>query len=223
MKSAVVVFPASNCDRDAAIALEQTTGVKPIMVWHGDSALPDDVDLIVLPGGFSYGDYLRCGAMAGHSHIMRDVKDKADRGVAVLGICNGFQVLTETGLLPGALMRNANLKFVCRSVGLRIEETQSAFTRSYREGDVIRIPVAHGEGNYFADDETLNRLEDENRIALRYNEGDNPNGSAHNIAGILNEKRNVLGMMPHPERVCDEALGGTDGRGLFQSLVETLS
>jgi phosphoribosylformylglycinamidine synthase len=179
--------------------------------------------LIVLPGGFAYGDYLRCGAMAGRSHIMRDVKAKAEKGIAVLGICNGFQVLTETGLLPGALMRNANLKFVCRFVGLRVEESQSAFTRRYRKGDVVNIPVAHGEGNYFADDETLNRLEGENRIAFRYVEGENPNGSAHNIAGILSEKRNVLGMMPHPERVCDAALGGTDGRGLFQSLLETLS
>ena len=223
MKSAVVVFPASNCDRDAAVALEQVTGKKPMMVWHGDSELPDHVDLIVLPGGFSYGDYLRCGAMAGHSHIMRDVKEKADKGVAVLGICNGFQVLTETGLLPGALMRNANLKFVCRQVGLRVEESQSSFTRRYNNHDVVNIPVAHGEGNYFADEETLNRLEGENRIAFRYVEGENPNGSAHNIAGILSEKRNVLGMMPHPERVCDAALGGTDGRALFQSLFETLS
>lgn len=223
MKSAVVVFPASNCDRDAAVALEQTTGKKPIMVWHGDSELPGHVDLIVLPGGFSYGDYLRCGAMAGRSHIMRDVKEKADKGVAVLGICNGFQILTETGLLPGALMRNANLKFVCRKVGLRVEESQSAFTRHYRKDDVVNFPVAHGEGNYFADNETLSRLEGENRIAFRYIEGENPNGSAHDIAGILSEKRNVLGMMPHPERVCDAALGGTDGRALFQSLFETLS
>ena len=222
MKSAVVVFPASNCDRDAAVALEQMTGEKPVMVWHGDTELPK-VDLIVLPGGFSYGDYLRSGAMAGRSHIMRDVKRKAEEGVAVLGICNGFQILTETGMLPGALMRNANLKFVCRPVGLRVEETQSAFTRSYSKGETVHFPVAHGEGNYFADDETLGRLEAENRIAFRYAEGENPNGSAHNIAGILNEKRNVLGLMPHPERVCDPALGGTDGRALFKSLVETLS
>ena len=223
MKSAVVVFPDSNCDRDAAIALEQTTGKKPIMVWHGDSELPGNVDLIVLPGGFSYGDYLRSGAMAAHSRIVRDVKEKAEKGVAVLGICNGFQVLTETGLLPGALIRNIHLKYVCRFVGLRVEESQSAFTRHYRKGDIVNVPVAHGEGNYFADEETLSRLEGENRIAFRYVEGENPNGSAHNIAGILSEKRNVLGMMPHPERVCDAALGGTDGRGLFQSLLETLS
>jgi phosphoribosylformylglycinamidine synthase I len=222
MKSAVVVFPASNCDRDAAVALEQLTGSKPLMVWHGDNEMPD-VDLIVLPGGFSYGDYLRCGAMAGRSHIMRDVKKKADEGVAVLGICNGFQVLTETGMLPGALMRNANLKFVCRSVGMNVEETQSMFSRKYARGETISIPVAHGDGNYFADEDTLDRLEGENRIVFRYLDGDNPNGSAHNIAGILNEKRNVLGMMPHPERVCDAALGGTDGRALFQSLIESLS
>nr|TFG53780.1 MAG: phosphoribosylformylglycinamidine synthase subunit PurQ [Hyphomicrobiales bacterium] len=223
MKSAVVVFPDSNCDRDAATALEQTTGKKPIMAWHGDSSLPEDIDLIVLPGGFSYGDYLRSGAMAAHSRIMRDVKAKANKGVAVLGICNGFQVLTEAGLLPGVLIRNIHLKYVCRMVDLNVEETQSAFTRSYRKGDIVKYPVAHGEGNYFADDETLDRLEGENRVVFRYAEGDNPNGSARNIAGILSEKRNVLGMMPHPERVCDAALGGTDGLGLFRSLVETLS
>ena len=222
MKSAVVVFPASNCDRDAAVALEQMTGQKPVMVWHGDSEIPD-VDLIVLPGGFSYGDYLRCGAMASQSRIIRDVKAKADKGVAVLGICNGFQVLTETGLLPGALMRNAKLKFVCRPVGLTIEESQSAFTRAYAKGETVRFPVAHGEGNYFADDATLDRLEGEGRVAFRYAEGENPNGSARNIAGILSEKRNVLGLMPHPERVVDAALGGTDGRRVFQSLIEPLS
>jgi phosphoribosylformylglycinamidine synthase len=222
MKSAVIVFPASNCDRDAATALEQMTGEKPLMVWHGDAELPK-VDLIVLPGGFSYGDYLRCGAMAGHSHIMRDVRRKAEEGVAVLGICNGFQVLTETGMLPGALMRNANLKFVCRQVPLNVDESQSMFTRGYKKGEVIRFPVAHGDGNYFADEATLDRLEGENRIVFRYAEGENPNGSARNIAGILNENRNVLGLMPHPERVCDPALGGTDGRALFQSLIEALS
>ena len=222
MKSAVIVFPAANCDRDAATALEALTGNKTKMVWHQDSELPD-VDLVVLPGGFSYGDYLRCGAMASQSRIIRDVKAKADKGVAVLGICNGFQVLTETGLLPGALMRNAKLKFVCRPVGLTIEESQSAFTRKYSSGEMVRFPVAHGEGNYFADDATLDRLEGEGRVAFRYAEGENPNGSARNIAGILSEKRNVLGLMPHPERVVDAALGGTDGRRVFQSLIETLS
>jgi len=222
MKSAVVVFPASNCDRDAAVALEAMTGKKPAMIWHGDSEMPD-VDLIVLPGGFSYGDYLRCGAMASQSRIMRDVKAKADKGVTVLGICNGFQVLTESGLLPGALMRNADLKFVCRPVGLEVNETQNIFARKYSHGQRVTFPVAHGDGNYFADDETLDRLEGEGRVVFRYAGGDNPNGSARNIAGILNEKRNVLGLMPHPERVVDPLLGGTDGRGVFESLIEALS
>ena len=222
MRAAVIVFPASNCDRDAAVALEQITGEKPHMVWHGDAELPD-VDLIVLPGGFAYGDYLRCGAMAAHSRIVRDVKAKAEEGVAVLGICNGFQVLTEAGLLPGALMRNASLKFVCRPVGLVVEETQSTFTRRYNKGEAVYFPVAHHDGNYFADDDTLDRLEGENRIVFRYAEGQNPNGSARDIAGILNEKRNVLGLMPHPERACDPLLGGTDGQKLFKSLLETLS
>jgi phosphoribosylformylglycinamidine synthase len=222
MKSAVIVFPASNCDRDAKVALEEMTGKTPHMVWHQDSELPD-VDLIVLPGGFSYGDYLRCGAMAAQSRIMRDVKAKAEKGVAVLGICNGFQVLAEAGLLPGALMRNADLKFVCRPVTLEVSETQSAFTRKYSSGQKITVPVAHGEGNYFADDETLDRLEGENRVAFHYAPGDNPNGSARNIAGILNEKRNVLGLMPHPERVVDPLTGGTDGRTLFESLIQALA
>lgn len=222
MKAAVVVFPASNCDRDAAVALEQVTGQKPHMVWHGDSDLPD-IDLVVLPGGFSYGDYLRCGAMASQSHVMRAVKAHADKGGAVLGICNGFQILTETGLLPGALMRNANLKFVCRPVALEVTETQSAYTRNYENGQRVVFPVAHGDGNYFADEATLDRLEDENRVVFRYADGENPNGSARNIAGILNERRNVLGLMPHPERVVDPLLGGTDGRALFESLIEALS
>ncbi|HEY2033836.1 MAG TPA: phosphoribosylformylglycinamidine synthase subunit PurQ [Rhizomicrobium sp.] len=222
MKSAVIVFPASNCDRDAQTALKQLTGKEPHMVWHQDSALPD-VDLVVLPGGFSYGDYLRCGAMASQSSVMKAVKAHAEKGGAVIGICNGFQVLTETHMLPGALMRNADLKFVCRPVKLTVEETQSAFTRKYSKGQQITVPVAHGEGNYFADDETLNRLEGENRVAFRYAEGDNPNGSTRNIAGILNEMRNVLGLMPHPERVVDPLLGGEDGKALFQSLIETLS
>jgi len=222
MKSAVVVFPASNCDRDAAVALEQITGQKPQMVWHADSDLPD-VDLIVLPGGFAYGDYLRCGAMAGQSHIMRAVKEKADAGVHVLGICNGFQVLTETHMLPGVLMRNAELKFVCKPVGLTVLESQSVFTRGYEKGQRVEIPVAHGEGNYLADDETLDRLEGEGRVVFKYAPGENPNGSARDIAGILNDKRNVLGLMPHPERVCDPLLGGTDGKAMFESLLEALS
>ena len=222
MKSAVIVFPASNCDRDAAVALEQLTGKKPHMVWHADSEIPD-VDLIVLPGGFAYGDYLRSGAMASLSRAMRDVIRKAQAGVTVLGICNGFQVLTESGLLPGALMRNADLKFVCRPVPLEVTETQSIFTRKYDNGQRVVFPVAHGEGNYYADDETLDRLEGEGRVVFRYAPGENPNGSARNIAGILNEKRNVLGLMPHPERVVDPLLGGTDGVALFRSLIESLS
>ena len=223
MKSAVIVFPASNCDRDAAVALEQISGKKPYMVWHADSKVPDDVDLIVLPGGFSYGDYLRCGAMARLSRVMQDVIAKSQQGRLILGICNGFQVLAESGLLPGALIRNAGLKFACRPVALEVNETQSAFTRKYNHGQRVVFPVAHGEGNYFADDETLDRLEGEGRVAFRYAEGDNPNGSARNIAGILSEKRNVLGLMPHPERVCDPLLGGTDGRALFESLIEALT
>jgi len=222
MKSAVIVFPASNCDRDAQTALTQLTGTKPHMVWHGDTQVPE-VDLIVLPGGFSYGDYLRCGAMAAQSHIMRDVKRKAEQGVAVLGICNGFQILTEAGLLPGALMRNAELKFVCRPVELVVEESQSVFTRRYSKGERVRFPVAHGEGNYFAGEAILDRLEGEGRVLFRYAPGDNPNGSARDIAGILNEKRNVLGLMPHPERSCDPLLGSTSGRALFQSLIDNLS
>ncbi len=222
MKSAVVVFPASNCDRDAAVALENITGQKPHMVWHADSEIPD-VDLIVLPGGFAYGDYLRTGAMAALSNAMRDVIDKAQKGVTVLGICNGFQVLCESRLLPGALMRNAGLKFTCRGVGLEVNETQSVFTRKYDHGQRVVFPVANGEGNYYADDETLDRLEGEGRVVFRYAEGENPNGSARNIAGILNEKRNVLGLMPHPERVVDPLLGGTDGRPLFEGLLEALS
>lgn len=221
MRSAVVIFPASNCDRDAAVALEQLTGHKPHLIWHADTEIPD-VDLIVLPGGFSYGDYLRCGAMASQSKVMQTVKARAEAGVSVLGICNGFQVLTETHLLPGALMRNAGLKFVCKPVGLQVCETQSRFTRKYQNGQRVVFPVAHGDGNYVADEEVLNRLEGEGRIAFRYADGENPNGSAHDIAGILNESRNVLGLMPHPERVCDPLLGGTDGKALFEALIEAV-
>ena len=220
MKSAVIVFPASNCDRDAATALKDMTGKTPAMVWHQDSELPE-VDLVVLPGGFAYGDYLRCGAMAAQSQVMKAIKAHAEKGGAVLGICNGFQVLTESGLLPGALMRNAGLKFVCKPVTLSVEETQSAFTRKYEKGQSVTFPVAHGEGNYYADGDTLDRLEGEGRVMFRYQ--DNPNGSARDIAGILNPKRNVLGLMPHPERMVDPATGGTDGRALFQSLIEALS
>jgi phosphoribosylformylglycinamidine synthase len=228
MKSAVIVFPGSNCDRDVAVALQQVTGTAPEMVWHGGSELPK-VDLIVLPGGFSYGDYLRSGAMASHSPVMREVIQRAKAGTPTLGICNGFQVLTESGLLPGVLMRNAGLKFLCKDVWLRVENTDSLFTRHYQEGEIIRIPIAHGEGNYFADPVTLQKLEDNGQVAFRYvtREGEasaagNPNGSRNNIAGIFNERGNVLGMMPHPERLADAALGGTDGRKLFESIVASL-
>jgi phosphoribosylformylglycinamidine synthase I len=222
MKSAVIVFPASNCDRDAKVALEQMTGKTPAMVWHQDSELPD-VDLVVLPGGFSYGDYLRCGAMASQSAVMKSVKAHADKGGMVLGICNGFQVLTESHLLPGALMRNAGLKFVSRPVTLTVEETQLSFTRKYDKGQRVSFPAAHGEGNYYADPQTLDRLEGEGRVVFRYAPGDNPNGSMRDIAGILSEKRNVMGLMPHPECVVDPLLGPPDGLPMFQSLVEALS
>lgn len=217
MKPSVIVFPASNCDRDAAVALEQATGKKVNMVWHGETDLPD-TDFIVLPGGFSYGDYLRSGAMAARSPIMRAVIEKAKGGTPVIGICNGFQILTETGLLPGALLRNAGLNFVCRTVTLRVENSQSMFTSGFTQGQFVDFPVAHHDGNYFADAQTLDRLEGEGRIAFRY--VDNPNGSARDIAGILNETGNVLGMMPHPERVISPLLGGVDGAAFFRGLVE---
>ena len=234
MKSAVIVFPGSNCDRDVAVALEQAAGRPPEMVWHGDSALPD-VDLIVLPGGFSYGDYLRCGAMAARSPVMREVVARAEAGTPTLGICNGFQVLCEAGLLPGVLMPNAQLKFVCRDVGLRVETSQSLFTSTYETGEAIRIPVAHHDGNYCADADTLDRIEDRGQVAFRYANDNgapdaaaNPNGSARNIAGLFNASKTVLGLMPHPERCADPALGRhaagrADGRRLFDSLVAALS
>jgi phosphoribosylformylglycinamidine synthase len=229
MKAAVIVFPGSNCDRDVQVALRQSMGSEPIMVWHKDSDF-EKVDLIVLPGGFSYGDYLRCGAMAGKSPVMKEVVARANKGVAVLGICNGFQVLTECGLVPGALMRNADLRFVCRDVNIKVETSQSLFTAKYEQGQAIRIPVAHHDGNYYADDDTLNAMEDRGQIAFRYcdaggdvSDAANPNGSQRNIAGIYNETKTVLGLMPHPERLSDPRLGGTDGRGLFDGLVEALS
>ena len=221
MKSSVIVFPGSNCDRDIAVALEDVTGRRPAMVWHRDSELPAGTDFIALPGGFSYGDYLRSGAMAARSPIMRSVKEAANRGVPVIGICNGFQVLTETGLLPGALMRNAGLSFVCRPVRLKVENSQSLFTCGYNSGEEIVIPVAHHDGNFQADEATLDRLEGEGRVAFRYLEA--VNGSARRIAGILNDAGNVLGLMPHPERVVEKAHGGTDGRRLFEGLLETVS
>ena len=221
MKSAVIVFPGSNCDRDIAVAIEQVTGRAPAMVWHRDTELPDGTDFITLPGGFSYGDYLRSGAMAARSPIMRAVSDAAQRGVPLLGICNGFQVLTEAGLLPGALMRNAGLNFVCRPVSLKVENSQSLFTSQYDSGENIVIPVAHHDGNYQADSATLDRLEGDGRVAFRYQE--EVNGSARDIAGILNDAGNVLGMMPHPERAREDAHGNTDGRRLFEGLLETVA
>ena len=222
MKTAVIVFPGSNCDRDIAVALREVSGTAPTMVWHADTELPDGVGLVALPGGFSYGDYLRSGAIGARSPIMAAVTAAAERGVPVLGICNGFQVLTEAGLLPGALMRNAGLDFVCREVPLTVENAQSAFTSRYAAGERIVIPVAHHDGNYNADETTLDRLEGEGRVAFRY--ADSVNGSARNIAGILNAGGNVLGLMPHPERRIDTvAHGGNDGRRMFEGLFELVA
>ncbi|WP_294329833.1 phosphoribosylformylglycinamidine synthase subunit PurQ [uncultured Sphingomonas sp.] len=221
MKTAVIVFPGSNCDRDIAVALESVTGSKPHMVWHGDSELPEGLGLIALPGGFSYGDYLRCGAIAARSPVVQAVIAAANRGTPVIGICNGFQILTETGLLPGALMRNAGLDFVCRDVPLTVENSQSIFTNAYTAGETLSIPVAHHDGNYFADAGTLDRLEGEGRVAFRY--GENINGSARNIAGVMNAAGNVLGMMPHPERKIEAAHGGDDGRRLFEGLLAAVA
>jgi phosphoribosylformylglycinamidine synthase len=222
MRTAVIVFPGSNCDRDAQVALHAAFGAPPSMIWHRESALPP-LDLIVLPGGFSYGDYLRSGAMAAQSPVLRALREQAERGVLILGICNGFQVLTEAGLLPGVLMRNAGLNFVCRDVGLILENTESPFTRGYSRGQAVTLPVAHHDGNYYADDATLDRLEGDGRVAFRYAPHDNPNGSARHIAGILNERGNVLGMMPHPERAVDPLHCGTGGRAVFAGLVEALA
>ena len=221
MKSAVIVFPGSNCDRDIAVALEQITGRPPTMVWHRETELPQGTDFVALPGGFSYGDYLRSGALAARAPVMRAVSDAAARGVPVIGICNGFQVLTEAGLLPGALMRNAGLSFVCRPVAMTVENSQSLFTAGYQAGETIKLPVAHHDGNYQADEATLDRLEGEGRVAFRYAEP--VNGSARSIAGILNESGNVLGLMPHPERAIEAAHGGMDGRRLFDGLLEAVA
>ena len=220
-RAAVVTFPGSNCDRDMAVAIEQVSGTAPHRVLPGDAELPGGLDFIALPGGFSYGDYLRSGAMAANSPIMREVVRAAERGVPVLGVCNGFQVLTEARLLPGALMRNAGQNFICRTVSLKVENAQSLFTSGYESGQDIRIPVAHHDGNYFADAETLDRLEGEGRVAFRYAEA--CNGSQRDIAGVLNAAGNVLGMMPHPERAIDPAHGGTDGRALFEAAIRSLA
>jgi phosphoribosylformylglycinamidine synthase I len=219
-RSAVITFPGSNCDRDMAQALEKVSGTPALRVWHGDADLPERLDFIALPGGFSYGDYLRCGAIASRSPVMRAVIEAATRGTPVLGVCNGFQVLTESGLLPGALMRNAGIRFVCREVELVVENARSLFTGGYDQGQTIRVPVAHHDGNYFADAETLDRLEGDGRVAFRYAE--DVNGSARRIAGVLNEAGNVLGMMPHPERAVEAAQGGSDGRALFESAIKGL-
>ncbi|HZK90620.1 MAG TPA: phosphoribosylformylglycinamidine synthase subunit PurQ [Stellaceae bacterium] len=228
MKAAIVIFPGSNRERDVCAALKRASGREPAIVWHRDSELPP-ADLIVLPGGFAYGDYLRCGAMAAHSPIMREVKARAAQGVPVLGICNGFQVLTEAGMLPGALLANRSLSFICRDVHLRVENSQTIFTAGYAAGQAIRVPVAHGEGNYTADPATLDRLEGEGRVAFRYcsaagelTDEDNINGSARHIAGVFNETRTVLGLMPHPENSADPLLGCTDGQGMFDGLVSAL-
>jgi phosphoribosylformylglycinamidine synthase len=225
MRAAVIVFPGTNREHDVARVLRDHAGATVDLVWHGDTTVPARTDLIVLPGGFSYGDYLRTGAMAAHSPIMRDVVARATAGVAVLGICNGFQILCETGLLPGVLMRNASLKFACRDVWLRVETSETLFTRRYNKGSVQKVIVAHGDGNYFADVDTLDRLEGEGRIAFRYATAEghieaaaNPNGSQRNIAGITDATGRILGLMPHPENACDPLLGSTDGRGLFESL-----
>ncbi|MFL6819117.1 MAG: phosphoribosylformylglycinamidine synthase subunit PurQ [Bradyrhizobium sp.] len=229
MKSAVLVFPGINRERDMARALRLASGHDPAMVWHADTSLPDGTDLVVVPGGFSYGDYLRCGAIAARAPVMDAVRSFAASGGMVLGVCNGFQILCEAGLLPGVLMRNEQLKFICQDVHLRVERSDTPFTRGYNAGQVIRVPVAHGEGNYEADDETLKRLEGEGRVLYRYcsaagvvDEPSNINGAAHSIAGIVNEGGNVLGMMPHPENHVEHVMGCTDGRGLFAGLVAHL-
>ncbi len=228
LKFGIVVFPGSNCDHDSHYVAETILGQEAKLIWHKESSL-GDVNLVILPGGFSYGDYLRCGALARFSPIMKDVVRFADNGGTVFGICNGFQILVEAGLLPGVLLRNQSLKFVCKYVHLRVENSDTLFTNRYAKGEVLEIPIAHGDGNYFADDDTLKRLEDRNQIVFRYcdpsgaiTEGANPNGSLGNIAGIINEAGNILGMMPHPERASDPALHHTDGRRLFESIVESL-
>ncbi len=218
MKSAVIVFPGINRERDMMLALEATTGVKPIAVWHAETTLPK-VDLVVVPGGFSYGDYLRCGAIAARSPIMADIKANSLKGLKVLGVCNGFQIITEAGLLPGALVRNAGLRFVCREVKLKIENATTFFTNKMKHGAVVTCPIAHGEGNYIADAETLTALEAENRVVFRYADGTNPNGAINDIAGIVSENGHVIGMMPHPENMIEPLHGKTDCKPLFESLL----
>jgi phosphoribosylformylglycinamidine synthase I len=222
MKSAVVQLPGLNRDRDMIAALTKISGTAPITIWQTETEIPD-VDLIVIPGGFSYGDYLRCGAIAARMPVMQAIKAKADAGVKVLGVCNGFQILVEAGLLPGALMRNASLKFVCKEIKLEVVNADTAFSRAYEQGQIIRCPVAHHDGNYFADNETLKTIEDNGQVVFRYAAGTNPNGSVNDIAGIINAKGNVLGMMPHPENLIEAAHGGADGRGLFASALDVIA
>ena len=229
MKSAVVQLPGLNRDRDMIAALTKISGHAPVTIWQTETDIPD-VDLIVIPGGFSYGDYLRCGAIAARMPVMQAIIEKANKGVKVLGVCNGFQILLEAGLLPGALMRNASLKFVCREIKLEVVNADTDFTRAYSKGQIIRSPVAHHDGNYFADADTLKRLEDRGQIAFRYcapdgtvNGTGNPNGSIQNIAGVFNETKTVMGLMPHPENAVEPLFGGCDGKALFEGLVEALS
>ena len=228
MRVSVIVFPGSNCDRDVAVSLKKFSNKSPLMVWHKETSLPES-DLIVLPGGFSYGDYLRCGSMAANSPIMKEVKKSAARGSSILGICNGFQILTESGLLPGTLIRNQGLSFICKNTSLRVENDKSFFTHNYNKNEIVNIPIAHNEGNYFADENVIKDIEDKNLVAFRYcnkngdiNEETNPNGSLKNIAGIINEKGNVLGMMPHPERATDDITGLNDGEKFFTSIIESI-
>ncbi len=228
MRVSVIVFPGSNCDRDVAVSLKKFSNKSPLMIWHKETSLPDS-DLIVLPGGFSYGDYLRCGSMAANSPIMKEVKKSAEKGSSILGICNGFQILTESGLLPGTLIRNQGLSFICKNTSLKVENDKSFFTHNYNKNEIINIPIAHNEGNYFADENVIKDIEDKNLVAFRYcnkngdiNEETNPNGSLKNIAGIINEKGNVLGMMPHPERATDDITGLNDGEKFFTSIIESI-
>lgn len=228
MRVSVIVFPGSNCDRDVAVSLKKFSNKSPLMIWHKETSLPDS-DLIVLPGGFSYGDYLRCGSMAANSPIMKEVKKSAEKGSSILGICNGFQILTESGLLPGTLIRNQGLSFICKNTSLKVENDKSFFTHNYNKNEIVNIPIAHNEGNYFADENVIKDIEDKNLVAFRYcnkngdiNEETNPNGSLKNIAGIINEKGNVLGMMPHPERAIDDITGLNDGEKFFTSIIESI-
>ncbi|MFM2279437.1 MAG: phosphoribosylformylglycinamidine synthase [Pseudomonadota bacterium] len=222
MKSAVVQLPGLNRDRDMIAALTKISGQAPVTIWQTETEIPD-VDLIVIPGGFSYGDYLRCGAIAARMPVLQAIREKAEKGVRVMGVCNGFQILVEAGMLPGALMRNTSLKFVCREVKLEVVNNETSFTAAYDKGQIIRCPVAHHDGNYFADAETLKQIEANGQVVFRYAQGTNPNGSLNDIAGVINEKGNVLGMMPHPENLIEAAHGGSDGRGIFASALDLIA